>query len=227
MKRFTLLEMLIVIAVIGILCSLLLPSIKQSREKAIGALCMSNMRQSYIQLKIFTNQNNQKIMLKEDDPGKGWVAPLYDSGMIEDPNESFFCPKDDISGPYNKWVYYQQTYGSNIFGMYKNTAWSDREWLETDRPGGPATGLDCTIKLLNIPEPSEFILLGDTLSRHRLESENAYRNYFLFRDSTWGKIWTVHNPSKKANAIYADGYVSSTTVSDWRARVGTINFDFE
>ena len=229
MKKFTLIEMLVVIAVIGILSSLLLPSIRQSREKAIGALCISNMRQSYIQMNIFTNQNDSKIMVKENDPVKGWVAPLYDNGYVEDPNESFFCPKDDIGpGPYNnKWIYYQQTYGFNVFGMFKNTVWADRDWLLTDRPGGPGTEMNCTINLLLLPEPSEFILIGDTVSRYHLEQNNSYRNHFSFRDTNWGKIWTVHNPGKKANAVYGDGHVSATTVADWRSNVGNIYFDFQ
>ena len=47
MKRFTLFELLIIIAVIGILMTLLLPSLSQSKELSIRAVCLSNQQQIY------------------------------------------------------------------------------------------------------------------------------------------------------------------------------------
>ena len=45
MKKFTLLELLIVIAIIGILVSILMPSLTKAREKAQRAVCKSNQAQ--------------------------------------------------------------------------------------------------------------------------------------------------------------------------------------
>ena len=43
-NAFTLVELLVVIAVIGILLALLLPALRRAREKARSAKCMTNMR---------------------------------------------------------------------------------------------------------------------------------------------------------------------------------------
>ena len=58
MKRFTLLELLIVIAIIGILLTLLMPSLGKARYMSRKAVCASNMRQSGNGLLLSVKNNN-------------------------------------------------------------------------------------------------------------------------------------------------------------------------
>ena len=57
-KKFTLLELLIVIAIIGILLTLLMPSLSTARKKAEIAVCASNMKQVSVSLNLLLKNKN-------------------------------------------------------------------------------------------------------------------------------------------------------------------------
>ena len=61
-KKFTLLELLVVVAVIALLLSLLLPSLGRAREKAKRYVCMSNLKQLYNFALIDAKKNKDKIV---------------------------------------------------------------------------------------------------------------------------------------------------------------------
>ncbi len=60
-KGFTLIELLVVIAIIGILAGLLLPALSTTREKARRAVCMSNMRQMILCLKLYSMDYGERF----------------------------------------------------------------------------------------------------------------------------------------------------------------------
>lgn len=59
--KFTLIELLIVMAIIGILLTLLLPSLNKAREKSYFAVCSSNRKQNYIGLMSALRANDSKL----------------------------------------------------------------------------------------------------------------------------------------------------------------------
>ncbi|MCM8527998.1 MAG: type II secretion system GspH family protein [Lentisphaeraceae bacterium] len=59
--KFTLIELLIVVAIIGILLTLLVPSLRRAREAAKFAVCKSNQTQQYRLLLTAANGNNGRL----------------------------------------------------------------------------------------------------------------------------------------------------------------------
>lgn len=80
MKKFTLIELLIVIAIIGILLTLLLPSLKKSREIALKAVCLSNCKQTHNAALLYAKDNKQwvpsSLGFNDKRYSKAWRAAL-------------------------------------------------------------------------------------------------------------------------------------------------------
>lgn len=60
-KKFTLLELIIVIAILGILLSLLLPSLTKARARGENVVCLSNLKQHTVAMTLYTKENNMKL----------------------------------------------------------------------------------------------------------------------------------------------------------------------
>ncbi|MCM8537519.1 MAG: prepilin-type N-terminal cleavage/methylation domain-containing protein [Lentisphaeraceae bacterium] len=76
LHNFTLIELLIVIAIIAILCTLLIPSIGRSREISRNAVCMSNLKQIYTGLQAYVTSNNGWLPIMDDDNAAKNTWPL-------------------------------------------------------------------------------------------------------------------------------------------------------
>ncbi|WDE98961.1 type II secretion system protein [Lentisphaera profundi] len=56
-KTFTLIEILVVVAIIGILASLLMPVLGKARKTARNVLCMNNLRQLHLAIAMYADDN--------------------------------------------------------------------------------------------------------------------------------------------------------------------------
>lgn len=70
-KGFTLIELLVVISIIGILSSMLLPSLSKARLKGQSAVCKSNLKQMYIGQMLYAGDSNDRVMATEY--GAEWI----------------------------------------------------------------------------------------------------------------------------------------------------------
>ncbi len=105
--RFTLIELLLVIAIIGILASLLLPSLSKARIRAKESICTNNLKMTGVAIMNFAdNEDNelpQNLSTNGLAPGNGsiwtgngWygLGRLYDEEYIST-GEIYYCPTED------------------------------------------------------------------------------------------------------------------------------------
>ncbi|HPO14128.1 MAG TPA: type II secretion system protein [Candidatus Hydrogenedentes bacterium] len=89
---FTLLELLIVIAVIGILAAILLPALARAREASRRCSCMSNLSQLGMALQMYAEENNRMLPWSGGNNNAECLMTLY-SNYTSTP-KIFICPSD-------------------------------------------------------------------------------------------------------------------------------------
>lgn len=104
-QKFTLIELLIVIAIIAILAAMLLPALNKARDKAKDIKCINNLKQLGTYLMQYANSFNDYLpsTTYEGYPGTSGASmpttKLYEAGLIprstffsRDTTKTTFCP---------------------------------------------------------------------------------------------------------------------------------------
>jgi prepilin-type N-terminal cleavage/methylation domain-containing protein/prepilin-type processing-associated H-X9-DG protein len=117
-KYFTLIELLIVIAIIGILASMLLPALSVAREVAKEAACKNNLKQAGLGMIYYIENYNQYLPYYSHTDGQWYdhvVRELGDDKLMNDPStdgvrQIFKCPSQKIPFAWDTEIRYGYNY---------------------------------------------------------------------------------------------------------------------
>lgn len=203
-RAFTLIELLTVIAIIGILAAIIIPVVGSVRQKARMTTSMSNLRQLGSAMQIFVNDNKQTLPVNSTThPTHYWYRELWKivySGqtvpaMPPTPdtrdrfvevfgNTVFHTPlMEDIAAP--------RSYGYNAYLSQYNS-------------GGAATNPATPLRFSHVANPARTVALGDATSiniaRDTAKARNDGLVFCVFVDGHVDKLYPpeVANPNPAA-----------------------------
>ena len=112
--EFTLIELLIVIAIIAILAAMLLPALNKAREQAKGTTCTSNLKSVGILISFYLDNNNGLLLQRyRAESGDIFWSTLVNNGIRPDRDNGkiFFCPSRGPNPALSRTIDSFYTYG--------------------------------------------------------------------------------------------------------------------
>ena len=240
-RAFTLVELLVVVAIIAMLIALLLPVLKKARDAAQTLGCLSNVRQVALYLNLYANSNRGVVPLGytwgNTTPTGGYKQnywyeffdqTYYDPIFIKYANgkakkSPLICPKRtsiNYANSATNVAFYGIVRGD---GAGTNGEFASYVYGKSPPISFPAYAFK-GINLAKCKTAGDYILVtetawqnaGDGINLLNLNDPGPWPSASIsYNDSNfggqWGATWLVH-PHNRVNAAFADGHAETCDV---------------
>ena len=188
---FTLVELLVVLAVIALLAAILLPALSKAKESARTTQCLNQMRQLGLAVRLYVDENGDAFPRSEHSafasgqlPWERSLAPLLGSSTTAWTNllkGLYHCPSDKRTTPWS--------YGLNVY--YELGP-------DDDYTGKPQTWRRPT----QVPRPSATVLFAENNSR----ADHLMPEFWYSQADAVDLASTRHK--ERASYTFVDGHAS-------------------
>jgi prepilin-type processing-associated H-X9-DG protein/prepilin-type N-terminal cleavage/methylation domain-containing protein len=182
---FTLVELIVVVAIIGFLAALVTPAINAAMQKGNQARCVGNLRSIGAAAGAWSAANNNQVLFQQQGNSKyvtdwagDWMSRILDFAPNASSNSLFRCPSD-------------KSYG---IGGNRSYACSESFYIESERR---------PVVYPSVTAASKKILVIDAV----VGGGCIIRGVEFYSRDNGGKISFRH--SGRANALFTDGHVET------------------
>lgn len=222
--NFTLIELLIVVAIIAILAGLLLPALNSAREKAATISCMNNLKQIGVGIHVYASISDDYIpfndcLLPGGSFGETWISRMNRSGAFDSriPEAA-----GDGAVKYNNTcrlrcpalLVQNAAYPNYIWGYASDNDVTRCLYTDKNRTTLSTAG---PIRIGRLAAaPSKVAIAGDTYSASpNWTPAAAHRiGYGSLSSSYYNGLWFPrHNRNRAGNVLLSDGHAVTNSYS--------------